>query len=265
MPYSAHGVRPTSNRNNNRRGLAVASPAAIGLLMAGAAIAAAPVLAEQAGNAREMDDLVVTATRLATPRGELASSVTVITAEEIQRRQYRSVPHALRSVPGLHVVQTGGPGQQTSVFMRGANSNHTLVLIDGVEASDPSSPAGAVDFSNLWLDNVERIEIVRGPQSTLYGSDAMGGIINIITKRGEGPPTARARFMGGSYGTTRDAVSVSGGTCRYDYSLSGSYFYADGFSAASERLGAVEDDHHRHSFVASGVQHQTANRRPGPG
>ena len=98
---------------------------------------------------REMDDLVVTATRLATPRGELASSVTVITAEDIQRRQYRSVPHALRSVPGLHVVQTGGPGQQTSVFMRGANSNHTLVLIDGVEASDPSSPAGAVDFSNL--------------------------------------------------------------------------------------------------------------------
>ena len=143
-------------------------------------------MAEQPPPAREMDDLVVTATRLATPRGELASSVTVITAEDIKRKQYRSVPQALRSVPGLHVVQTGGPGQQTSVFMRGANSNHTLVLIDGIEASDPSSPNGAVDFSNLWLDNIERIEIVRGAQSTLYGSDAIGGVIQITTRRGAG-------------------------------------------------------------------------------
>ena len=122
MQDSVRGVRPTSDRNNKSRRPVGALPAAIGLLMACATIAAAPVLAEQAGNAREMDDLVVTATRLATPRGELASSVTVITAEDIQRRQYRSVPQALRSVPGLHVVQSGGPGQQTSVFMRGANS-----------------------------------------------------------------------------------------------------------------------------------------------
>lgn len=247
MRNSARGVQPASNRNNNSRGPAGAPPAAIGLLMAGAAIAAAPVLAEQAGSAREMDDLVVTATRLATPRGELASSVTVITAEDIQRRQYRSVPHALRSVPGLHVVQTGGPGQQTSVFMRGANSNHTLVLIDGVEVSDPSSPAGAVDFSNLWLDNVERIEIVRGPQSTLYGSDAIGGVIHITTRRGEGELGGTGKLEGGSDHTFNQQASAGGSTERVNYSFGVTHIDTDGDSVTPSRLRngvSAEDDNY---------------------
>ena len=217
----------------------------VALFMNITGIAAAPAMAEQPPPAREMDDLVVTATRLATPRGELASSVTVITAEDIQRKQYRSVPQALRSVPGLHVVQTGGPGQQTSVFMRGANSNHTLVLIDGIEASDPSSPNGAVDFSNLWLDNIERIEVVRGPQSTLYGSDAIGGVIQITTRRGAGKLHGAAKAEGGSDNTFNQQASAAGAGNSMNYSLGVMHTDTDADSVTPSRLRngvSAEDD-----------------------
>jgi len=202
-------------------------------------------MAEQAVPARKMDDLVVTATRLPTPRGELASSVTVITAEDIQRKQYRSVAQALRSVPGLHVVQSGGAGQQTSVFMRGANSNHTLVLIDGIEASDPSSPNGAVDFSNLWLDNIERIEVVRGPQSTLYGSDAIGGVIQITTRRGSGKLHGAAKAEGGSDSTFNQQASAAGTRNAINYSLGITHINTNADSVTPSRLRngvSAEDD-----------------------
>jgi len=209
---------------------------------------ATPVMAEPPPAAGEMDDLVVTATRLATPRGELASSVTVITAADIQRKQFRSVPQALRSVPGLHVVQSGGPGQQTSVFMRGANSNHTLVLIDGIEASDPSSPNGAVDFSNLWLDNIERIEVVRGPQSTLYGSDAIGGVIQITTRRGAGKLHGAAKAEGGSDNTFNQQASVAGANDAIDYSFGVTHIDTDADSVTPSRLRngvPAEDDNYK--------------------
>lgn len=192
-----------------------------------------------------MDELVVTATRLATPRGEVASSVTVITAEDIRRRQFRSVSQALRSVPGVHVVQAGGPGQQTSVFMRGANSNHTLVLIDGIEATDPSSPAGAVDFANLWLDNIERIEIVRGPQSTLYGSDAIGGVIHITTRRGEGNLHGEGELEGGSDNSFNQRASLAGSGDKVNYSVGVTHIDTDGDSVTPARLRdgvPAEDD-----------------------
>ncbi len=230
-------IRRTTNIRNSK----------LGPLIALASIGAAPVMAELPTSAQEMDDLVVTATRLATPRGEVASSVTVITAEDIQRRQFRSVPHALRSVPGLHVVQSGGPGQQTSVFMRGANSNHTLVLIDGIEVTDPSSPNGAVDFSNLWLDNIERIEIVRGPQSTLYGSDAIGGVIHITTRRGEGKLHGAGKLEGGSDNTVNQQASVAGSTDRVNYSFGLTHVDTDGDSVTPARLRngvSAEDDNY---------------------
>jgi len=241
------GIHRTTNIRNSKQDSIGRSPQAIGLLIVIAGIGATPVMAELPTSAQEMDDLVVTATRLATPRGELASSVTVITAEDIQRRQFRSVPQALRSVPGLHVVQTGGPGQQTSVFMRGANSNHTLVLIDGVEVSDPSSPAGAVDFSNLWLDNIERIEIVRGPQSTLYGSDAIGGVIQITTRRGEGKLHGAGKLEGGSDNTVNQQASAAGSTGRVNYSFGVTHTDTDGDSVTPARLRngvSAEDDNY---------------------
>jgi vitamin B12 transporter len=231
--------------------------AAVALLAGAARLPAAAPLDSQPEPAQVMNELVVSATRLATPRDEVASSVTVITAEDIRRRQFRSVPHALRSVPGLHVAPTGGTGQQTSVFVRGANSNHTLVLIDGIEISDPASPSGAVDFSNLWLDNVERIEVLRGPQGTLYGSDAIGGVINITTRRGEGPLQAQGRLEAGSDGRFDQQASLAGATANGDYSFAVMHVDTDGNSVTPARLRAgvpAEDD---------GYQNLTASARLG--
>ena len=104
-------------------------------------------------------------------------------------------------MPGLDVVQTGGPGGQTSVFMRGTNSNHVKVLIDGIDVGNPSITNGAFDFGHLLTGDIERIEVLRGPQSGLYGSDAIGGVISITTKKGEGPPKVTASAEGGSFGT----------------------------------------------------------------
>ncbi|MBM4278878.1 MAG: TonB-dependent receptor, partial [Deltaproteobacteria bacterium] len=144
-----------------------------------------------------LEKVVVTATRVETPIEEIASSITVIPSEEIVRKQKTSVLEVLRGLPGLDVVQTGGTGGTTSIFLRGANSEHTLVMIDGVEVNDPISPGRSYDFAHLTVDNIERIEVIRGPQSTLYGSDAIGGVINIITKKGEGKPKFSLSAEGG--------------------------------------------------------------------
>lgn len=161
--------------------------------------------------------IVVGATRLPTPLDEIASSVTVISEEDLARTQARNLPDALRAVPGLNLVQTGGPGGTTAVFTRGTNANHTKVLLDGIDAGDPS--LGGFDFAHMLVGDVERIEVLRGPQSGLYGSDAIGGVINIITKRGEGP--ARASLTGefGSFGTLNEAASLRGAGQRYDYAF----------------------------------------------
>jgi vitamin B12 transporter len=135
----------------------------------------------------ELKEVVVTATRVPTLEGEIGSSVTVITEEEIKAKGYATAKDVLKGSLGIDVVSTGGPGAGTSVFLRGANSYHTLVLIDGMEVGDPSLMQRRFDLANLTVDNIERIEIVRGPQSVLYGADAMGGVINIITKRRKEP------------------------------------------------------------------------------
>jgi vitamin B12 transporter len=116
--------------------------------------------------------VVVTPTRLPTPESEVGSSVTVITEEEIQRKQERTLPDALKDVSGLNVVQTGGPGGTASVFIRGANANQTKVFIDGIDATDPAT--GTFDFEHILTWDVERVQIVRGPQSGLYGANAIG-------------------------------------------------------------------------------------------
>ena len=175
---------------------------------------------------------VVTATRGEAFGNQVGSSMTVITEQDIARTRQGRVNEVLRNVPGLDLVQRGGAGQQSSVFIRGANSHHTKVLIDGIPANDPSSGQRTFDFSQLSVDNIQQIEVLRGPQSTLYGSDAIGGVVNIVTKRGEGPMSVRAGFEGGSFGTSRESLNVSGGTSQYHYSFGGSYQKASGFSQA---------------------------------
>jgi vitamin B12 transporter len=145
--------------------------------------------------------------------------VTVITATDIENQRLQTIPDALAAVPGLNVVQTGGPGGQTSVFIRGTNSNQVKVLIDGINVSDPSNAGASFDFGQLLLGDVARIEILRGPQSGLYGSDAVGGVIAITTKTGDGPPKASFTAEGGSFGTTGQHASLSGSQDGFNYAF----------------------------------------------
>ncbi|HEX5599071.1 MAG TPA: TonB-dependent receptor plug domain-containing protein, partial [Hyphomicrobiaceae bacterium] len=134
----------------------------------------------------------------AIPAAHLGTAVTVVTGDDLQRQQIRHAADALRSLPGVSVNRTGSPAGLTQVRIRGAEANHTLVLIDGIEANAGSS--GEFDFSDLMIEDIERIEVIRGPQSALYGSNAIGGVVNIITKR-RGGPLVTARAEGGSFGT----------------------------------------------------------------
>ncbi len=161
-------------------------------------IVAKPALAESENedSVPIMDETLVTATRTETPVKDLGVSVTVITAEEIKERQAVDALDVLRSVPGYNIVRNGGRGGTTSLFPRGGEDNFTKVLIDGVSVN---LGGGGFNFGSLLTENFERIEIVRGPQSALYGSDAIGGVINFITAPGEGKPSFRASTANGAY------------------------------------------------------------------
>jgi vitamin B12 transporter len=164
----------------------------------------------------ELGQIVVTATKTEVPLKNVAASVTVITKEEIEARQATEIPSLLREVPGLNVTQQGSRGSTTTVFPRGGNSNFNLVLIDGVKVNDAG---GFFDFGDLSTDNIERIEIIRGPQSALYGADAMGSVIQIFTKRGTGAPRIEASFAGGNLNTFEEKVNLSGAAGQVGYSL----------------------------------------------
>jgi vitamin B12 transporter len=156
--------------------------------------------AAQTGTA-ELERIVVTASRTPVERAEAGSSLSIITRAEIERRQAISIADLLRNVPGLAVNQSGGAGARTQVRVRGAEANHLLVMIDGIEANDPAA-GDEFQFEHLTTDGIERIEIVRGPQSALWGSDAAAGVVNIVTQ-GAGAAGAGGYLETGSFGTAR--------------------------------------------------------------
>lgn len=175
------------------------------------------------------DQIVVTPTRVEQPVASTGASVSVVHARDIQKRGSLGFSDVLRGVPGLDVFSNGGPGTQTSVALRGSTPGQTLFLIDGIRIGDPTSTDGSVDFGRLLPTDIERIEVLRGPQSALYGSDAMGGVINIITRRGKGAPQGWIMSEGGSYGTSSSRASISGADGHGSYALSISGLHADGF------------------------------------
>ena len=214
-----------------------------GWLAAGLVLAAAPAAATDAP-AYLLPDVVVTPLRAPTPAARSASTVSVIEGDVIETRQQRDIVEVLRTVPGLNVVQTGPRGAQASVFTRGTNSNHTLVLLNGIQIGDPSVPSNAFDFAHLTADRIERVEVLRGPQATIYGADAIGGVVNIITRRGDGPPGGFVEVEGGSFSTHAERLGVSGGTALYDYDLGVARFETAGVSITPPRLwpGALAVD-----------------------
>jgi len=201
-----------------------------------------------------LNEVVITATRSETPYYQIGSSVSIITSDLIQQKQLKTIVDVLKEIPGLSITQLGGPGKQTSVFLRGTNSNHTLVILDGVKMNDPSSPSNAFDFSSLNVYDISRIEVVRGSQSTLYGSDAIGGVINIITKKGNGKPQYHFEGEGGSNNYYRSSLSALGSLGKLNYSFFASQAASDGISASNKIYGNVENDGFSNSAIAANLE-----------
>lgn len=208
------------------------------VLLATSLLIPLPALAEMAVD----EEFVITATRNLQPLDRVGSSISVIDAAEIERRQYSFARDALAALPGVTVSQSGPFGGAAYVRLRGLRSEQTLVLIDGVKVNDPSSPSGAFDFSTIDPHDIARIEVLKGPQSTLYGSDAIGGVVNVITRRGRDGLRLNGFVEAGSYETLRGGLTLSGGDERYDYRLSAGGITTDGISKAEKRDGNTEKD-----------------------
>lgn len=191
----------------------------------------------------ETPDVVVSATKTPVPASQVTSAVEVITAEDMKKQNLKTVVEALRLAQGVAVFSNGGPGTEVNVRIRGGSSAQTLVLIDGAIVN--SATLGSYNFANLTTDNIERVEILRGAQSMLYGSDAMGGVISITTKKGQGPLNVGGFFEYGSFATLREGGTVSGKHGAVDYSLAISRWDTSSFSAVNYRRGATERDSYR--------------------
>jgi vitamin B12 transporter len=195
--------------------------------------------------AASADEIVVTSARAPQSAAETGQAVTVIGRDLIEQRQTVVVSDLLAQTPGVAVSRNGGVGGFTGLRLRGAEAEQTLVLIDGVKVNDPSSPGGGFDFANLLADNIERIEVLRGPNSVPWGSQAIGGVVNIVTARPAAEPSLTARIEGGSFGTAQAVANGSFTTGPVAASLGGGYFTTDGISAA--RVGNERDGYERYA------------------
>ena len=189
------------------------------------ASAAGALRAQEAADTAGLADIIVTSTAVPLPADAVASALTVLDGGDLRARGIRLVQDALAEVPGFHVVQPGSFGAVASLFSRGGESDYVKVLVDGVPANQPG---GQFDFATLSTDNIERIEVVRGPSSVVHGSDAVTGVVHIVTRRGRGPVSASASAEAGSFGASDVEGSASGGGARAGWSVGGSRFRTDG-------------------------------------
>ena len=185
-------------------------------------------------------DVVVTADREPEPISRTGSSISVVKGETLATSNPGSLVDALRTVPGLDISESGGPGSTTNIRLRGANTGQTLVMIDGIRINDPTAASGDFDFAMFAPSAIERIEVLKGPQSALYGSDAMGGVVNIITKKGSGPAQFGVRSEVGSYGTAVTNGSVTGSQGPWSYAVTGGGQHSNGFSRYGYRIPPLE-------------------------
>lgn len=215
-------------------------------LMGLLALSLAAPLAALAQEPKRVDPVVVTATPVETPAEQLGASVSVVAGDDFQTYHYPSVDEALRNVPGVEIRRSGSYGKTSSVTIRGANANQVQVLVDGLRVKSPT--LGQVDLSDISPDLIERIEVIRGAQSTLYGADAIGGVINIITRKGKGGPIqAAVQQEIGNYDTLVSRATVHGAWKILNYALAASHLESNGqfqndgtdANAVSARLGAT--------------------------
>ena len=231
----------------------IAGLAAPGLVFAQAAPGQQASAPDEAGAAAAtaVEQVVVTANRAPAPVQTVGQSFTIITDQALRQDQETDVADIVARTPGVSLARNGGPGQTTSLFIRGGESAQTLVLVDGVKVNDPSDLGSSYDFSNLMTGDVSRIEILRGPQSTLYGSEAIGGVVNVITADATRPLEGDIQVEGGSYGTAYARAAVGGKEDRFDWRLGAYYNSTDSVSAFDKTFGGVGSDPF-HAAGASG-------------
>jgi vitamin B12 transporter len=214
----------------------------------GASASPAAAASPSASNvqSQKLPPVVVTATRIEQPVTEIGTTVTVIDKSQIESQQIQSVDNVLRQVPGVTVTQGGSPGTVAEILIRGASPSQTLTMIDGVEVN--TGATGGFDISNLTTDNLERVEVLRGAGGSLYGSQAIGGVVNLITQEGEGAPKASILSEGGNRASQRQALAVNGAEGNLGFSGALSYFSTQGFQRINDNSdnlsGAFRLDYH---------------------
>jgi len=230
----------------------------LALLFVAVPLQAAAQTVPLGGTPPTSEAVVVTATRVPTPTTDIAAGITVIDRATIERRGYTTLVQALSDVPGLRIAQSGGPGSEASVFIRGTNSNQVLVLRDGVPINDPGDPGSAFNFGVDTLNDVERIEIIRGPMSSLYGSGAIGGVINLITRTPDAGLHGSLTLAGGSQTTGLAQGNVNGRSGIWDFAATAEAFSTRGFDQTPTRetgvyTGEVDGDREKLGTIEVGV------------
>lgn len=210
---------------------------------------AALAKAEEARTETAASHIIVTALRTPVEANTVAASITILDAEDIEREQPISIDDVLVRTPGISLTRNGGYGTATSLRIRGADSGHTVLVIDGMRLADPSSSAGGYNFANLFTGDTQRIEVLRGPQSILWGSDAIGGVVNIVTARPTKPIESSFQVEAGSRDTVNARAGIGGKSKLIGWRLSGSTFATDGISASNN--GTEKDGYKRNSATGT--------------
>jgi vitamin B12 transporter len=205
-----------------------------------------------------VEPVVVVANRSAEPLSKVGQTFTVLTLEQIRADQEQVVSDILARTPGVNVSRNGGVGEVTSFSIRGATTDQTLVMIDGVKLNDPSAPGGGYNFADLLVGDISRIEVLRGPQSTLYGSQAIGGVVNIVTAQASAPLQGEASVEGGSYGTYSAKAAVGGRQDKLSWRLAATDYATTGISAFDQALGGKEPDGYNNQGVSGRVAYDVS-------
>ncbi|WP_407064942.1 TonB-dependent receptor domain-containing protein [Comamonas sediminis] len=243
---------PRSRLFPSRSAIAWAVSAALPCVALSAQAQQLPSGQETAG--KNLQEMVVTANRIAQPLSDLVADMSIIDAQTIERQGPGSVADVLARVPGIQITRNGGPGTATSVFLRGADSRFTAVYVDGVRMDSQST--GGASWQSIPLALIDRIEVLRGPAAAVYGSDAMGGVVQIFTKKGDGPAQPYARLGVGSRGTFTAEAGISGGAGGWDYALGLNRSQTDGFNARTAATANPDKDDYRSNAVSGRLGYQ---------
>jgi len=243
---------PRSQLFPSRSAIAWAVSAALPCVALSAQAQQLPSGQETAG--KNLQEMVVTANRIAQPLSDLVADMSIIDAPTIERQGPGSVADVLARVPGIQITRNGGPGTTTSVFLRGADSRFTAVYVDGVRMDSQST--GGASWQSIPLALIDRIEVLRGPAAAVYGSDAMGGVVQIFTKKGDGPAQPYAGLGVGSRGTFTAEAGISGGAGGWDYALGLNRSQTDGFNARTVATANPDKDDYRSNAVSGRLGYQ---------